>query len=756
MNDNMMKCTESVSKAVASSCGCGGSGCASCNEGPLMHPVFFPGQLLTDDDLQSMMNYVLTKHRLHNRFLHGSGVACGLEVTCHPCDRGKVIVRPGYALDCCGNDILVPCAVEVDIPAMVRELRLRQNGQDCGDPCDKTGESYRKNCGKNTDLRRYCLYIVYCEETSDPVAPYIHDESCADIGCLPTRVREGYRFELRCPVEDEDPPDLFDRIAACIGDLREAEFITSDLSRMDYLAKASRAGVRAYRSEARIQFDDADIQLVDSTLADLHRDAELFMIDNIDNSAGDSPIKVSDRVLRRTLDNVHALGSAIARYELLDSANREKVQGEFPEFVQKLDAGRELLMSLAPRVISVGKQNLTAPLELAFADASISNTLKYIDPKLAGEERKTLQANIYAQNSAMSASLSTQFGRNLAKLRDWLLSRLDKRPPLGACSLRCDIASIVIPVDSNDPAMYTAAEKLLRAFLRYLLDCICAALLPPCPECEDPAVKLACLELALCDVEDICNLERTFLLTAYNMRYWIPFLHEIGEQFERLCCELSKRLEVPIDRKPVPEQEPRSETPQFLVAEVHGSGQGFFMDSRTSFDRLEELPVFPNLMRFAGLNATTLAPPINLAGNLTSMIDRQSQLGLSFANASRVEAAREIGDAGIERLLETPQVREMVLQAASNKMVDVEKKIEVLSADGMRAAEDLQTRINARVREVEAAVDKSLTATKLPSTPAIKKLREDLAAHKDEIAAQKKINKQLLDRLEKLEKAGGK
>src|SRR5690349_21018508 len=54
---------------------CGGLEC-------LCRPRFFAGQLLTDEDLTRLDHYIQAKNRLHNRFLHGWGVACGLEVVC--------------------------------------------------------------------------------------------------------------------------------------------------------------------------------------------------------------------------------------------------------------------------------------------------------------------------------------------------------------------------------------------------------------------------------------------------------------------------------------------------------------------------------------------------------------------------------------------------------------------------------------------------------------------------------------------------
>lgn len=42
----------------------------------------------------------------HNKYLHGSGVVCGLQVHCNP-DRNLITIEKGYALDCEGNIIRV-------------------------------------------------------------------------------------------------------------------------------------------------------------------------------------------------------------------------------------------------------------------------------------------------------------------------------------------------------------------------------------------------------------------------------------------------------------------------------------------------------------------------------------------------------------------------------------------------------------------------------------------------------------------------
>ena len=41
---------------------------------------FFPGQILTADDMSLSNEWVLEKLRRHNRYLHGWGIVCGCDV----------------------------------------------------------------------------------------------------------------------------------------------------------------------------------------------------------------------------------------------------------------------------------------------------------------------------------------------------------------------------------------------------------------------------------------------------------------------------------------------------------------------------------------------------------------------------------------------------------------------------------------------------------------------------------------------------
>ena len=136
---------------------CGGLEC-------LCRPRFFAGQLLTDEDLKRLDHYIVEKNKLHNRFLIGWGVACGLEVVCSGCD-GTVTVRPGYALSPCGEDIIVCSETPVDVCSMIQKCRKKlppecQPAQPAGTP---------DPCGEGTET--WVLSICYDEKTSRGIVP---------------------------------------------------------------------------------------------------------------------------------------------------------------------------------------------------------------------------------------------------------------------------------------------------------------------------------------------------------------------------------------------------------------------------------------------------------------------------------------------------------------------------------------------------------------------------------------------------------
>lgn len=165
---------------------CGGLEC-------LCRPRFFAGQLLTDEDLNRLDHYLQAKNRLHNRFLHGWGVACGLEVVCGVCgpDHGHVVVKPGYALSPCGNDIVVCKPESVDVCDLIN--RCRPPADDCHDlfaqpapPNNAAGvpRGIRDpNVHECSGTEDWVLAICYTEKPSRGVAALRAQIPEADCGC---------------------------------------------------------------------------------------------------------------------------------------------------------------------------------------------------------------------------------------------------------------------------------------------------------------------------------------------------------------------------------------------------------------------------------------------------------------------------------------------------------------------------------------------------------------------------------------------
>ena len=536
------------SAAGSATCSCNGAGCVACATQSYVRPNFFAGQLLTEDDLQSLSEYVVAKNRLHNRHLFGPGIVCGLEVICQPCGNGQVTVQPGYALDCCGNDLVLSCATTLNLNAMIRDLRLKLLGYECGDPCpeevlpctksDRNGETEEAD-DSAPPTRHYCLYLRWCEERSDPVSPYSTGDDCAAQVCLPTRIREGVRFELRCRQEGPAADDLFARLCACLGDLAALEKSSAEADWHVYRAGLIRV------LPPRVTADNLRPYIV--TLQEGIRRLQGAM--NLLSQAPPTSPADGDDVLQAKVRGVveAALGLAAegSRFYALESRDREELAGSLKDSLSvttsQLKLARDLLNSQAPR-------------GWAFLDVLPSELERRHAGGLFDLVERAFQQTPAATTQAIS-DLSRQYVNDApfrrravasySDLREWLLDRLDRSPHLADCSLRDDVAAVRIPVvteRSEETAGFSAAslvsigQRLAELVTRYLKDCFCFALNPVCQPCDDLGVLVACLEVRDCKIVRICNLERSFVLTPTAIRYWLPQLRQLGDYFEQFCC----------------------------------------------------------------------------------------------------------------------------------------------------------------------------------------------------------------------------
>jgi len=102
-------------------------GCGTCTIAPFTRNNYFTGKLLLERDFTDEQQYVRDKGRHHNQRLHGTGVVCGLELVQHPsadCRDRFVRLEPGTALDCCGNEILVVDAEDLELAAFPAVMEL--------------------------------------------------------------------------------------------------------------------------------------------------------------------------------------------------------------------------------------------------------------------------------------------------------------------------------------------------------------------------------------------------------------------------------------------------------------------------------------------------------------------------------------------------------------------------------------------------------------------------------------------------------
>lgn len=234
---------------------------ATCAELPDLRRLnYFYGQMLGVNDFRTEQAFFREKLKLHNRCLHGWGTVCGLMVTavpppqecrseadterarlqavlddlrrqleearrkgdeqtaralmermemlrrelealppgdCRQAEPARIAVDCGMALDCEGNEILVPRAYLFDPWPLLGE-RDRKKVQD----------------GQGTDLY---LSICYCEQPVDPVRPVLPDACGATPACTHARLRDSFSLRLTA-----QPPARDTRCETCCSGCEEA------------------------------------------------------------------------------------------------------------------------------------------------------------------------------------------------------------------------------------------------------------------------------------------------------------------------------------------------------------------------------------------------------------------------------------------------------------------------------------------------------------------------------------------------------
>jgi hypothetical protein len=569
-----------------------------CNTG-ISRPNFFAGQLLTDEDLRAGLMYVMEKNRLHNRHFMGDGVVCGLEVRHHPCpdDQRKVIVNPGLALDCCGNDIVVQCDEELDILKMVRELQTKQRGgYDCNDPCGEKPKLFSVPFGSELELdaRRlsetlrqafidnrntlptiatiavlvsgkewridgvisyrvrkdtnslniyrfeeeikavYNLYIRFAEVGYDLISPYQVDNDCS-ASCRPARIRETFQFELSC---DELVPevDLRQRLNECndaVPDYDKKQAETLHGSRVLETAE-----------QVLIQFGEIAKALTDQTTGLATRTELYTAVDN--TTAPAAPASAVPTVQEQVL-----IAKAIHRFLTL------AIRAVYKDIFAILPIGtKNHITSLLPTIDSLLNQLPNVDPRQTSSDfpfpvePSVIQLLKSRVADIRSALVNGVNGTTFDEKSQIVGELVTLTMVNESVSR---LDKIDEQLKMfvraGSVVVDRDLRQLMNTVNLRqftDMSEHLRTTELLQvvkdqvvivshAVAEISRKCLCEIVLPPCPPCDDPRVLIASVTVENCDVSDICNVKKKMVLTGPSLNYWFASFG-IPDKIRASCC----------------------------------------------------------------------------------------------------------------------------------------------------------------------------------------------------------------------------
>ncbi len=210
---NTLRECEPVTETRVAKCDCCCPEPHRCGVECLERPAFHPGQLLTAESLRLGQHYVEQRLALR-RYVDGVGIVCGLGVRCDPKAPGRVVIEPGYAVGCCGEDIVVCEPFCVDVCACIAQCRPAP------DPCDNgsSKKGSRQQAGNQASEVRYVLRLVSEPVGREPVPVVMGRGQCGRQGeCRPSKEALGVRVCVE-PFEPVDPADrAVERVRAFRG-----------------------------------------------------------------------------------------------------------------------------------------------------------------------------------------------------------------------------------------------------------------------------------------------------------------------------------------------------------------------------------------------------------------------------------------------------------------------------------------------------------------------------------------------------------
>lgn len=154
----------------------------------LRRPDYVPETYLSSQDLAAEQRYRQQRLNHHQRYLHEWGVMCGLHVV--PADDPRrpwaVQVCPGYAIDCCSNEIVVAGPAVVDV------------------------RDYLWRTPQGEPVNRAYVGLRYAEAETRPVPTQPPGCGCEAPVYQPTRIRESFQVDILWTLPESGAPDAID------------------------------------------------------------------------------------------------------------------------------------------------------------------------------------------------------------------------------------------------------------------------------------------------------------------------------------------------------------------------------------------------------------------------------------------------------------------------------------------------------------------------------------------------------------------
>ena len=172
------------------------------NLDPYKRVHYSEGLVLGVDELVQEELYLLTRHRLHQRSLHGYGTVCGLEVTVRDTPDGpEVVVGPGLAVNPRGEDIRVPRAQCGSLDEWLERNRDRLGEVDTSPPAPLE------------------LFVVLCRRDCPTDRVPVPGGPCRTLedSSTPSRIADAFELSLRLAPPEQIEEEAVQALVAGLG-----------------------------------------------------------------------------------------------------------------------------------------------------------------------------------------------------------------------------------------------------------------------------------------------------------------------------------------------------------------------------------------------------------------------------------------------------------------------------------------------------------------------------------------------------------